>query len=142
MFFNQIFKGKNRFSDYLLPLLLILVVFFLSNGIAGIIIGLLANWSSNGNVSPEALQKLDFEALGINPLVGFTVLMGSFLPPFFFMFTMKKFFKRPNLSFITTRKKFDLKRTAFAALLWFIFMLLSTGIDYIIKPHVYSFTFQ
>jgi uncharacterized protein len=141
MFLQQIFKGERSLSSYVPTLVLIGVIFLVSQLIAGVVLTIVVNMSETGNIN--AIQTLDFDAMGIDANIGFLILIFSFVPAFVGLLLIRTFHKRPFLSAITSRVKLDKQRIFFGMLVWFVILAGSTAIDaLILNPDDYIVTFN
>lgn len=140
MFLEQVKKGQTSASTYVPALVLIFIAFLAGQFLSGILLTIVA--SANGSLDMAAMKAMDFEAMGISSNLGFFILMLGFLPAFFGLFFAKGFHKRPFKTFITSRKKPDLKRVGFAMLVWGAILVGSSVIDYFMDPENYMVTFK
>ena len=144
MFFQVAKQGENHWWQYLITFFVV----FLGWQIVGavpLLIGIFFIMSADSNPAEmmAALEKMDFAALGMNPLVGLTLLIVSFAFGLFSLWLMVKYVhKRPFKTLITPRAAVDYRKIAVGAGLWFAFMGIFEVGSYFLDPENYVFNFE
>ncbi|MFN1834674.1 lysostaphin resistance A-like protein [Balneola sp. MJW-20] len=142
MFIAQAKEGDNRWWKYLSSVLVIIgsfllgqVPLFLFSYYKKIQSGL-----SDDQFS-EFLDTLSYTSLGISQNTFFLLIMGAFSLTFCaVIFLVPKIHKRPNLSFITSRKKFDHNRFWIGLFTWLIISCCITFL--VLDANQYEYTFE
>jgi uncharacterized protein len=87
----------------------------------------------------EFLKTLDFETIGIHPLLGFSLLILMFIFVFFaIILAVTQIHKRPLRTLLTAYSKFDWNKVLFAAGVMFLLLVINEGIFYFIDPSNYE----
>ncbi len=142
MHIKQVINGDNRWWKYLIGILAIFT---------GVLLGEIPirtySYYKKGilGVSDEQfgqyLESMNYAGLGISENMLFFLLLLSFLFIFGILtFVLPKIHKRPALSFITGRRRFDKKRFLTGLTIWMSFACLFTFL--ILDSEHYEYNFQ
>ncbi len=140
MFLEQIEKGENSIWNHILAFAIIFIAFILANGAAGILISSMA--LKNGVTDVGIIQSMNFRAMGIEPNVGYLIIISSFVLPFFSFVLVAKSYRRSFLSFITSRSSFSFRLFLLGIVIWLTINLLSSVLDYFSHSQDYQITFN
>lgn len=140
MFLKGVEKGNNQPLMMVLMIIVVAFVLFISQGGAGVVLGILAG--------PEIFQNMeDFEAMnfakyGVSNNVVYFILLFSFVLPFFSLFFVKAFHQRPFKSLLTSASKFRWNRVLTGIVIWFVILFAATYADYLMDKENYELTFN
>jgi uncharacterized protein len=138
MFIRSGQNGKNEWWRYLVSLLVIFLATELIGAIPLFIVVFTPMLSGGSTAIPANL--LDFAAMGINPNLGFAIVMFPFVIGILFLLLCVKYIHRKRvMSIVTTRHKFDWRRFGFSSGLWFIFLAASLIFHCFSEPGNYVF---
>ena len=121
MFLDQVHKGANHWWRYLLAIVSLIMAY----GVGQIpIYVLFYTQKQKLGLSDAAFQAaaetLNYAALGIPDLLFFSLMMPPFIVSMVvLLWVYPKLFRRPILSFLTTRPSLDWRRLLFGGALWF-----------------------
>ena len=139
-FLQQVFKGKNEWWRYVLGLLVILLGWQLF-GIIPLVVVAITYAQDLSDFQRTAADN--FSTLGIdNNLYLFSVLLMFAIGLLSIVWVVRFIHKRSFTSLITSRKKIDWKRFAFAFGLWFLFSTTMIFIDYYSDPEAFIWNFK
>ncbi|MGB0984089.1 MAG: lysostaphin resistance A-like protein [Saprospiraceae bacterium] len=135
-FIKAALVGSNSFGKYLLGIICIGFTAMIIGGIPAFIV---FGYSDN----PEAATEMNFEAAGISPALGLTLM----LMPFVFgllaaLFTVKWIHERPWRTLITPNKHINWKKVGVGALIWLILLTAFELEAYRANPDNYVWTFE
>lgn len=136
------FDNKNEIWRYIVVMLL---VFFISNFIGAIPLALLIVFSllKNGNLSNPPSNMMDFSAYGINQNVGLAALLFSFLIALLgFVLLLKAFHNRTLIGTINGTSKIRWSKITSGFLLWSIFMIISLIVTLLVSPESLQLQFK
>jgi len=133
-------RGKNDWWRYFLG---VLVILFMWMGVGSIPFIVLMNRvesdQDDGTFFNPDLMRFE----GVDPVIGFVVMMLAFIPFLFGVFLVVRYFhKRPFLTLVTPLSKMDWKQ--YFRGLWIIFAILSflSIVDSLFSPETYTLVFQ
>jgi uncharacterized protein len=138
MFIKQGIKKKNKFTKYLLGIIIIAVASFLGQiPMLGMI---LFQTTFKGKVYPTT----DAELLNFfEPNLNLFLLLFSYVVALGGIYLVVRFLHHQKFrTIITTRKRVDWKRVMFSFSIWAIFIIVTTFIDYYLNPSDYEINFQ
>lgn len=131
-------RGKNRWWTYVLGLLLILSFWFILGGLFTLI-PLLWVQLDQDPATFFNMQTKHFE--GVNPLFPFVFLNMSFIMLLLGIWLAVRFIhKRPLMTLISPRQRIDWRRVVKGFLLFFLFGVLVSLVEYILYPSIYTFS--
>jgi len=145
MFFEKAFEGKNDWWRYLVVFILIILGYLI-----GQLPMTLALWKSindDPNLTTDDLfsfqENPDFSVFGINPNMGFALLLMMFLGAMVaFYFIFKPMHKREFRTLTTPKSRINWSKIFFAFFLWLALILGFELISYFLNPGNYTFHFQ
>ncbi len=145
-FFKRAIEGKNEFWIYFVGFCIVVLGHVL--GQIPISVLLLAKMFKDGGGSMDpALQdkmaSLDFEYFGIDPNLGFFLILLSFVIGVIALYIVVKYLhKRPFLSIITPHTSLDWGKLSFGFFVWLAMALIGEGIGMYMDPDNYVYTLE
>ena len=138
MFIRQTFKFQHEFWRYIVVSLLVIVVHSVAQLPFVLAIFLKEGQGALAEMSdPAAMMSI------LDPnLTLFLLLLPFAIALVALLFFVKAFHKQDVRSLTTSRSKIDWKRVWFAFILWGLFTVVVTGIDYFISPENYVLNFK
>lgn len=135
MYIEEALKGKNEFWRYLVSIGVFIVAYIVGQIPLTIVI---LNKAGFGEATAEFTKTLDFESIGINPLLGFSLIILTFVFLFFaIIIAVTSIHNRPLKTLLTSHNKFDWKKVFFAAGIMFLLLSINEFIYYSINPDNY-----
>lgn len=133
-FIHQAKTGKNDFISFTFTILIVSFVLVSGSGISVLLYAALS-----GEEMISQVKLIDF--FGKNGYFLLQLLPVSLSLVALFM-CVKWIHKRPVLSLLTTRKKFDFKRVGYSMLCWGGVLLIFFGVDYLLYPSSVKWNYQ
>jgi len=113
MYLQQAFRGNNKFSYYLLGIILLFIATQIIGGIP-LVIAIGINNILNPDIVPTILNSF-----GLNQNLGLALMLFPFVVGCFTIYyIIKKIHNKKFKDVLTTRTKFDFKRAGIGALIW------------------------
>lgn len=135
-FIKAALVGSNPFWKYLIGLFCIAFFAMLVGAIPAFIV---FGYSDN----PSAAAEMNFEAAGIAPALGLTVVLMPFVFGLFAVgFVTKVIHERPLITLITANKRINWKKVGVGALIWLILLVVFELESYRVNPDNYVWTFE
>ncbi|MEO1515718.1 MAG: type II CAAX endopeptidase family protein [Bacteroidota bacterium] len=144
MFFQNVYKGRHEFWTYLLTIIVVSVAYLLG----GIVFGVVLVGYGIGNGFDEgaimsALEKMDFEQIGIDANLGLAILLMVFVVTFLALrLMMRLVHQRPFRSLITSHARLNWSKIGFGFGSWLLLSLVSEGAFLFLDPDNYQFQFE
>ncbi len=145
MYFKKAFEGKNDWWRYVIVILVVSFGYLI--GQLPLSLALYRSITNNPELDTSDLQAFqdnpDFGLFGINPNMGFTLLLTMFvgaLVAFYFVF--KPLHQREFRSLITPFTRINWSKIMFAFFCWLGLTLMFESVAYFIEPENYSFHFN
>lgn len=137
MYISLASKGKNQFWRYLVSVIVFLVASLIGQIPLTLVV---ASRYTTQESMQNFLKNLNFELIGISPLVGLILIA----IPFAFLLlavivSVVNIHERPLLSLLTSRKKYSWSKTFFAIVTMLILMILSDLVFRSFHPDNYEF---
>lgn len=145
MFIQIASTGGNEFYKYIIMMIVIMVAYNLGSlPMLGMLYSAIENDEDLGESDLARFsENPDFTQFGIDPNVGFLLLLLTFVAVFialFFLFPVLH--KRPFKTLITWKSKIDWSRVFFGFGVWMIIGLLMEGILYGLHSEHYTLSFE
>lgn len=136
--------GENQWWQYLLTILIVIIAHFIGQIPLGLVIfAKMSEQSMSPYESQEALENLDFAALGMSENLAMFLLLLSFVASFIALYLMIKYLhKRPFKSLITTAAAINWSKIVYAFGFWMLATTVLEVIAYLLNPELYTFQFE
>lgn len=136
MYVEAALKGKNDFWRYFVSVVLFIIAYFLGQIPLSLVVLFKLGY---GTETIEFLKTLDFESIGMDPLVGFALLICMFVFLFFsIIFSVTVIHIRRLKTLLTGYDKFNWNKVFFAVVVMFGLLVLNEIIFYFINPSNYT----
>lgn len=145
MFFQAARQGENYWWQYLITLFVVFLGWQVFGAIP-LLIGLIMSVPEDAEPM-EAMaafaESMDFAAVGMDPLVGLTLMIVAFGFGLLSLWLMvRAVHKRPFQTLITPRPAINYRKIFTAAGLWFAFMAAFEVVSYLVNPENYVLQFE
>jgi len=133
-------RGKNNWWRYLFG---VLVILFMWMGVGGIPFGILLNSVESDQDDSTFFNSDLMKFEGVDPAIGFVVMMLAFIPFLLGIFLVVRFFhKRRFLTLVTSLETIDWKKYCRGLFLMFVIWSFLAMINGLFSPGTYQFVFQ
>ena len=140
MFIERGYEGNIQFWRYLVSILLIVLAYILGQVPLTVVIALAA---FNQNRLDTLKPDMDFTTLGIDNNLFLCLALIMFLLSMLCLILVVKYIHRKSIvSIVTARKRIDVGRIVYSAMLWLFLTILFELLSYMLSPEIYQFSFD